>query len=486
MQTGYPSFSPPSNDLLDRFEQIVGTPHALRDQEDIRPFLREWRDRFHGQSPMVLRPGSVREITEIMKLANATSTAIVPQGGNTGLVGGQIPSRKGNELLLSLSRLNRILNIDTDSDTITVQAGCTLAYIQEKASSVNRLFPLRLGPDGQSQIGGNLSTNAGGVNALSYGTTRDLTLGLQVVLANGEILDSLRHLRKDNTGYDLKNIFIGSEGTLGIITAAVLKLFSRPRAEETVYIALPDPEAAIGLLHKVKDLFGQSLTSFELLPDIAICFGLRHISGVNFPFLSPSPWYILFDIVSGEDPDLLRTRVAAMLTSFRKTERVHMTAQAETRKQAQSFWQLRTGMSQAQKNEGGSIKHDIALPIGVIPKFLNEAAALVEKNIPGARPVPFGHLGDGNIHYNVSQPPGADISVFLRQREKLNTAIHALVNRHEGSISAEHGIGRAKRGLMKQFRSDVELKLMQQFKNILDPGRILNPGTLLPPAEQEE
>lgn len=445
----------------------------------MQPYLTEWRDKYVGRAAMVLRPGSVDEVSQILALANETRTSIVPQGGNTGLVGGQIPFETGAEIVLALGRLNRIRAVDADGNTLTAEAGCTLAAVQDAAAAADRLFPLSLGSEGTCQIGGNLATNAGGIAVLSYGNARDLTLGLEVVLADGRVWHGLRALRKDNTGYDLKQLFIGSEGTLGIITAAVLKLFPRPRARETTFIAVRDPQAAVRLLHRALDAFGRGVTSFELMPRIGMDFVLRHLPGSRDPLAQAYAWYVLLEVSSGDPAELVRPRLEALLADALQAGLAHDAVLAASSAQAEALWRMRTGMSEVQKHEGGSIKHDISVPVAAIPAFLHDAGAVIARLVPGARPVPFGHLGDGNLHYNVSQPTDMDKAAFLARWEEVNAAIHDLVLRFSGSISAEHGIGRLKRDLLPGVKDPVEMDLMRGIKHLLDPNAILNPGKVL-------
>jgi FAD/FMN-containing dehydrogenase len=469
----------PDTATLDRFARIVGERYALRDEADMQPYLVEPREKYFGKAAMVLRPGSVEEISRIMALANETRTAIVPQGGNTGLVGAQIPFERGDEIVLSLGRLNRIVKVDAEGNAMTVEAGCTLAAIREAADAADRLFPLSMGSEGSCQIGGNIATNAGGVAVLAHGPARDQVLGLQVVLADGRVWDGLRALRKDNTGYDLKQLFIGSEGTLGVITAAVLKLQPKPRARETAFVGVASPEAAIRLLHRALDQFGRGVTSFELMSRLGLDFVLRHLPGSRDPLQGSWPWYVLLETSSGDEAQTLRPRVEALLADAMAAGEAEDAALAASAAQANALWRMRASLSEVQKQEGGSIKHDVSVPIAAIPVFMKEAAKLVEEIVPGARLVPFGHLGDGNIHYNISQPVGADKKAFLARWEEVSAAVHGLVARLGGSISAEHGIGRMKKDLLAGVKSAVEMEMMRAIKRTLDPNGILNPGKVL-------
>ena len=466
----------PAPDLLPRFAAIVGDKYAITDPAALEPYLIEGRGIYHGRTAMLLRPGSVDEVVAILKLANETKTPLVPQGGNTGLVGGQIPF--DGELLLSLTRLDKIREVDAASNTMTCEAGVVLAKAQEAAAGVDRLFPLSLGAEGSCTIGGNLSTNAGGTAALAYGIARELMLGVEVVLADGRVLNLLRKLKKDNTGYDLRHIFVGAEGTLGIITAAVLKLFPRPRAVETAFIGVPTPSAAVKLLNLAQARVGGTVTSFELIVRTVIEFAVKHGHGVRDPLASAHPWYVLME-VSSQHGEGLRESVEQLLADASAQALVSDATIAASLDQAKAFWHLRHMLPEVQKPEGGSIKHDISVPVAVVPDFLAEASAAVERLIPGSRPVPFGHLGDGNIHFNVSQPVGADQEKFLARWGEVNAVVDKIVLKYQGSISAEHGIGKLKRDTLPKVKDPVALELMRGLKRMLDPNGILNPGKVL-------
>lgn len=464
--------------ILDRMAGIVGAKNVITDADAMVPYLKEWRDLFRGKAQGIVRPGSTAEVAELVKLAAETGTVLVPQGGNTGLVGGQIPISEGREVILSLQRLDKVRAVDTDGDTMIVEAGVTLKRAQDAAEAAGRLFPLSLASEGSCTIGGNLSTNAGGTAVLAYGNARELCMGLEVVLPDGRIWNGLRQLRKDNTGYDLKNLFIGAEGTLGIITAAVLKLFPAPAARATAFLAVPDPAAALELLNAAKAGAGGTLTTFELMPRIGMDFVLRHASGTRDPLSEPSPWYVLME-VSAQQASGLDEHVEAFLGEALEKGIVTDAALAGSLTQRADFWKLREMLSEVQTYEGGSIKHDVSVPIHATPEFLARAIAAVEAMVPGCRPVPFGHLGDGNIHFNVSQPVGADKAGFLARWSEMNEAVHAIVAELRGSISAEHGIGRLKRDLLPGVKDPVELDLMRTIKQTLDPKGILNPGAVL-------
>ncbi|KRP89207.1 hydroxyacid dehydrogenase [Bradyrhizobium pachyrhizi] len=472
VQSAVPPLPP---ELLEKFRAIVGAKYAVTDAADIKPYVTEERDLFHGRSPLVLRPGSTAEVAAICKLATEHRIALVPQGGNTGLVGGQTPHN--GEVVVSLRRLDKIRDIDVESNTMTCEAGVVLQVAQQKAVEVDRLFPLSLGAEGSCTIGGNLSTNAGGTGALAYGVAREMALGVEVVLADGRVLNALSKLKKDNTGYDLRNLFIGAEGTLGIITAATLKLFPRPRAVETAYVGLASPAAALKLLSISRDQAAGALTSFELLADVAVDFSIRHGIDIRDPLESKHPWYVLMELSSSRDD--ARDTLEAILAQGMEDGIVDDAVIAANLSQRQAFWKLRDEMSAAQKPEGGSIKHDISVPVAAVPAFIEEANAAVVKLIPGSRPVPFGHLGDGNIHYNVSQPVGANAADFLARWHDVNAVVFEIVLRMGGSISAEHGIGVLKRDELPDVKDKVAIELMRQVKAMLDPLGIMNPGKVL-------
>jgi FAD/FMN-containing dehydrogenase len=464
-----------SAELIARFRTIVGDKYAVTDPADIAPYTTEERDLFHGHSPLVLRPGSTAEVAAICKLANEHRIALVPQGGNTGLVGGQTPHN--GEVVISLRRIDKIRDVDVESNTMTCEAGVILQVAQQRAAEVDRLFPLSLGAEGSCTIGGNLSTNAGGTTALAYGVAREMALGVEVVLADGRVLNLLSKLKKDNTGYDLRNLFIGAEGTLGIITAATLKLFPKPRAIETAYVGLKSPADALKLLSVSRNEAAGTLTSFELLAEMAVDFSVRHGIDVRDPLENKHPWYVLMELSSPRDD--ARDTLEAILAKGLEDGIVDDAVIAANLSQRQAFWKLRDEMSAAQKPEGGSIKHDISVPVAAVPAFIAEADAAVVKLIPGSRPVPFGHLGDGNIHYNVSQPIGADAAGFLNRWHEVNKVVFDIVLKMGGSISAEHGIGVLKRDELPDVKDKTAIELMRQFKAMLDPNGIFNPGKVL-------
>ena len=462
--------------LLVRFAAIVGDKYAITDPSLQAPYLVEMRGLFAGHTPMVLRPGSTSEVAEIVKLANETKTAIVPQGGNTGLVGGQIPHH--NEIVLSLNRLDRIREVDATSNTITCEAGVTLQRAREAAAAVDRLYPQLLPSEGTCTIGGNLATNAGGTAALAYGIARSHALGLEVVLADGRVLNNLNKLKKDNTGYDLKNLFIGAEGTLGVITAAVLRLVPRPRSVETAVTGVTSPEAALELLGMAQTRSGSDVTSFEIMTRRGIELVLENATGVRDPLAAPHEWYVLIEL-SSQQRQGLRPVLEELLEQGMERGLVTDATIADSLEQAKAFWRIREMFGEVQRYAGGSIKHDVSVPVAAVPAFIKDANAAVTALIPGSRPLPFGHLGDGNIHYNVTQPIGADKDEFLKRWDEVNAAVFAVVKKYGGSISAEHGIGVMKRDLLPSVKDPVALDLMRSLKRILDPNGILNPGKVL-------
>ena len=463
-------------DLLARFIGIVGKKYAVTDPSLQEPYLVEMRDLYHGKTPVILRPGSVDEVAAILKLANETRTAIVPQGGNTGLVGGQIPF--SGEIVLSLTRLDKIREIDAVSNTMTVEAGVTLQRAREAASNADRLYPQLLPSEGTCTIGGNLSTNAGGVAAIAYGISRAHALGLEVVLADGRILHNLNKLKKDNTGYDLRNLFIGAEGTLGIITAAVLRLVPKPRSVETAFAGVPSPQAAVDLLGIATERTSGGVTSFELMARTGVDAMVTHDSKSRNPLATPYPWYVLIEL-SSQARSGLREVMEEILAQGHDKGLVLDATIADSLEQGKAFWRIREMFGEVQRYIGASIKHDISVPVAAVPAFIAEADAAVTKLIPGSRPLPFGHVGDGNIHYNVTQPEGSDKAQFLARWDEVNAVVFAVVKKFDGSISAEHGVGVMKRDILPNYKDPVALELMRGLKKMLDPNGILNPGKVL-------
>lgn len=468
-----------TNEALDRIRAVVGPRGWTTTPDDMAPYLKEDRGLYQGKAPMVVRPATTAEVADVVKICADAGIAVVPQGGNTGLVGGGVPHETGDEILLSLGRMNRVRAVDPLNYTITVEAGCILANIQAAAAEHDRLFPLSLASEGTCQIGGNLSTNAGGIAVLRYGMMRDLVLGLEVVLPDGQVWDGLRGLRKDNTGYDLKQLFVGAEGTLGIITAAVLKLFSRPATTETAFVSVPNPAAAIELLARCRAGTGDAITAFELIGRQPLEIVLRNAPGTSDPFGQRYPWYVLLEASSGETSGALRTSVETVLSAAVDAGLVEDAVLAASSEQAKALWRLRESASEAQKPEGGCIKHDVSVPVSKVPEFIGEATAACEAALPGIRVVAFGHVGDGNMHFNLCQPIGADRANFLARREEFNRLVHDIIDRLGGSISAEHGIGQLKLEELVRYKSPVAIELMRQLKRTLDPKGIMNPGKVV-------
>ena len=467
------------DDVIERFRAIVGPEHALTDPDQQTPYLVEWRGEYTGVSPLILRPGSVEEVSQILALANEVGTPVVPQAGNTGLVGGQTPFATNTEIVVSVERMKSVRAVDTDGNTMTVDAGLTLAECQQAAEAAGRLFPLSLPSEGSCRIGGNIATNAGGVGVLAYGNTRQLVMGLEVVLADGRVMSDLNTLKKNNTGYDLKNLFIGSEGTLGIITGAVLRLFPLPAEKATAMVALEKLEDSLKLLDLAQSAAGSSLTAFEFIPRIMVELDCKHLKGARDPFPTASPWYVLIEL-SGFTSDGTADRLLeTVLTDAAEQGVISDAVIAGSVQQSKDLWLLREGISEAQKPEGGNIKHDISVPIRKIPEFVERANVRVEEVCPGCRPIPLGHFGDGNVHYNIAQPVGMDRGEYMALSEPMSAAVYEVVNDLGGAISAEHGIGRIKRDVLVATKDQVAISLMRDIKRLLDPNGILNPGKVL-------
>ena len=473
--------------LLESIAAVVG-PHGLvTDAATLEPFLIDWRKRYIGRALAMVKPASTSEVAEVVRLCAAERTAVVPQGGNTGLAGGATPDASGTQIILSLSRMNRVRGIDPLNNTLTVEAGCTLVAVQEAARQADRLFPLSLAAEGSCEIGGNLSTNAGGTAVLRYGTARELTLGLEVVLASGEVWDGLRGLRKDNTGYDLKHLFIGAEGTLGIITAAVLKLFPLPRGWATGIVGLDSPARALALLGHARERFGERLTSFELFSDFCLDLVLRHFADSRAPLRARHPFYVLIELADSHPSEHVRQQLEDGLAAALEASLVHDAVIATSEAQTRALWALRESISDAQAREGKNIKHDVSLPASALAEFIAVTGAAVERAYPGVRVVCFGHLGDGNLHFNISAPVGVDADAFLANQETINRIVHDSVAHFHGSISAEHGVGQLRRGEMLRYKSPIEMELMRTVKAALDPLGIMNPGKVIaPPAKPEQ
>ena len=466
-----------SDGVLDQLRKAVGPKGWTSDPKDLEPHLKEWRGLYHGETPILISPRNIDEVSEVVWICAETGTPIVPQGGNTGMCGGAVPSAGGAEIILSLARMNKIRAIDPLNYTISVDAGCVLANVQKAAEDAGRLFPLSLGAEGSCQIGGNLSTNAGGVNVLKYGTARELALGLEVVLPDGRIWDGMQGLRKDTAGYDLKQMFIGAEGTLGIITGAVLKLFPLPKSRLTLFAAVRDPEAAVALLADLRERTGDRVSAFELIPRDALEMVLRHIPNTTDPLAEAHTWYALVEI-SSPDPEIPQDAGTLLEPAF-ESGLVLDAATASSETQRAALWRLRESISEAERAEGASIKHDISVPVSDMPGFIAKARAAVEKKLPGVRVIAFGHIGDGNVHFNLCKPDGADNKAFLARWAEFNRVVHDVVTDFRGSISAEHGIGQLKRDELKHYKTAVDIDLMRALKAALDPKGIMNPGKVI-------
>lgn len=464
-------------ELIHRFSGLVDAAGALTADDARAPYLKEWRGRYRGSAPLVLRPRETAEVAAILALAQATRTPIVPQSGNTGLCGGAVASE--DTVLLSLDRMDRIRAVDHIGNTLIAEAGVILAEAQAAATRVDRLFPLSLASEGSARLGGLISTNAGGVQVLRYGSMRRLVLGLEVALADGRVWEGLSGLRKDNRGYDLKQLFIGAEGTLGIVTAAALALVPRPRACTTAWVAVDAPEHAMALFQRVQAASGETLTSFELIARFARDLVLRHIAGVSDPLGAPAPWYVLVELASGEDEPVLMDRLARLLSDAVAAGEATDAAIARSEAQRAALWRLRETVPEAQSREGASLKHDVSVPLAAIPALLEETRAAIGAVLPDARPCPFGHVGDGNIHLNVQAPTGMDAASFRAFEDEISGAVLEIIDRLGGSFSAEHGIGRLKTTTLAHTASPVTLDLMRAVKQALDPNGILNPGVIL-------
>ena len=473
------SAKPPSAAALDRIKAIVGDKGWSTAPETVDPLLTDQRGHFTGKCAMLVRPGSTEEVAQVIAACAEHGVAVVPQGGNTSLCGAATPHADGHEILLNLSRLDRIRDIDPLNYTITVEAGCILQNIQQAAAEVDRLFALSLGAEGSCEIGGNLSTNAGGIHVLRYGNTRDLVLGLEVVLPSGEIWNGLRRLRKDNTGYDLKHLFVGAEGTLGVITAAVMKLFPLPKDIQTCFAAVRDLDTVIELLARARAASGDAITSFEMMRRFGIDLSLKHLPGLVDPLQEKYELYALIEFSGARADSGMAENMEAMLASAFEDGLVLDAAVAQSDSQRQNFWRIREGITEAQSLEGGSIKHDISVPVSRIPEFVRKATAAVEEFMPGIRPCTFGHAGDGNLHFNFSQPETMDRDAFLAKWYDVNRIVHDIVVGMDGSISAEHGIGQLKREELRHYKAELDLDLMRKIKAAIDPQGLLNPGKLL-------
>ena len=471
--------------FVDNLRAIVGERGLITNDAGKHPYLTDWRDNYLGRALAIVRPATTEEVAAVVKLCAVEKIAIVPQGGNTGMVGGGTPDQSGHEIVLSLNRMNRILEVDEIGYSMTVEAGVVLKTIQETAAQHDRLFPLSLAAEGSCTIGGNLSTNAGGVQVLHYGNARHLVLGLEVVTPAGDIWNGLRALKKDNTGYDLRDLYLGAEGTLGIITKAVLKLWPKPKDVATSWNAVPSPEAAVELLSGAYAASEDNVTSCELMGRMGLEFVFKNIPGSSDPLADKHEWYVLLEWASsrppreGENQSGLRGKMEAYLGEAMEKGLVLDAAIAQNEAQARAFWALRENHSEGQKREGPSIKHDISVAVSKLPSFMKEGLAAMKKALPECRPVPFGHVGDGNMNFNCQSPPGWTKPQFMEYGDRISGAIYDLVTAYGGSISAEHGIGRIKVDELTHYRSKVELDVMRSLKRALDPDNLMNPGKVI-------
>jgi len=474
--------TPVFSKIAAELQAVVGPQGFLDDPSGMDAYLAESRGLYRGETPLVLLPSTTTQVAAIMRLCTRHRIAVVPQGGNTGLVGGGVPcsTPERPQIVISARRLNRIRAIDPQNFCITAEAGCVLATVQEAAAAVERFFPLSLGAEGSCQLGGNISTNAGGTAVLRFGTMRDLVLGLEVVLPDGRVLDNLHSLRKDNSGYDLKQLFIGAEGTLGFISAATCKLFPRPRTVVTVWLAVPDVGAALAVYVAAREQLGDDLTAFEFANRLTVSFVEKHIPGSKAPLDVESPWYLLVEVSTARLDAALELQVHELLAQLQSNGLISDGVVAASGPQRDGLWRFRHSMSEAQKKEGASIKHDVSVPVASMAQFLAQATLAVEKLVPGARVVAFGHLGDGNVHFNISQPPGVASADFLARWSDVSHRVHEIAVGLGGSFSAEHGIGMLKVQELASWRGGVPLELMKSVKQAIDPLGIMNPGKLFP------
>ena len=468
-----------STDLVRQLRSIVGDGNVLVDAADTAAYLTDWRQRYRGAAQAVVRPGSTAEVAQIVALCAQTRTPIVPQGGNTGLVGGGTPDASGRAIVVSLTRMNRVRALDTDNDTITVEAGCVLQAVQEAARARGRLFPLSLAAEGSATIGGNLACNAGGTQVLRYGNARDLTLGLEVVLASGEVWPGLRALRKDNTGYDLRDLFIGSEGTLGVLTAATLKLFPLPAAQMTAFAALPTLAATLALLNRARTSAGPELTGFELMSDLCLRRLQRELPQVRIALPVTSPWFVLLELSDHEGAEHATARLEAILGAALDAGEVVDAVIAKSIDEAHALWRVRESLPEAHAKAGGNVKHDVALPVSSIPEFVASTDAELARRFAWIQPATFGHLGDGNLHYNMGTREGVPLSLAFEHQGEINRIVHDAVAARGGSISAEHGLGQLKRDEILRYKPTVEIEMMRAIKRALDPLELMNPGKVL-------
>lgn len=466
--------------LIDQIRAVVGDLGLLTQSTDTAAYAQDWRKLYQGATRAVIRPGNTHELAEVVRLCAQAGAAIVPQGGNTSMVGGAVPNEDGSELVLSTARLNRIRDLDPIDMTLTIEAGVTLKAAQLAAADQGCLLPLSISSEGTAQIGGVLAVNAGGNNTLRYGNARDLVLGLEVVLPDGSIWNGLRRLRKDNTGYCLRQLFVGSEGTLGVITAAVLKLVPAPREVAVAFCGVASPEAALQLFTRFQAHDASALSAFELMSGLGTEFVLKHIPSATLPLAQPAPFYALVELATPRPNAGMRGSIEEVLEKALEDGIVLDAAIAESDAQRAGIWRLREEHSEAQKREGASVKNDVSVPVSKVPAFIRKATAACEKLVPGVRCVPFGHMGDGNIHFNLVQPVGSDPAWFLDQDHAIMDVVNEVVREYDGSFSAEHGIGKLKSYMMPEWRGGAELALMQRIKAALDPAGIMNPGKVLP------
>ena len=471
--------------LLAQLHAIVGE-RGLIPAEEAAPYENDWRDAYHGRAAAVVKPASTEEVSKVVALLAKERLAMVPQGGNTSLCGAATPDSSGRQVIVNLSRMNRVRQVDPENNTMTVEAGCVLANLQQIADQHDRLFPLSLGAEGSCEIGGNLSTNAGGTAVLRYGNTRELVLGLEVVLPDGRVWDGLRGLRKDNTGYDLKHLFVGAEGTLGVITAAVMKLFPKPRAQATAVVAIENPAAAVQLWSFLRGRCGERITGFELIQRICLDLVFKHIPGSRDPLPEAHPSYVLVELSDSTEGNALAEMFEEALGAAIEAGLVRDAAIASSKAQQQEFWALRENITEAQKVEGPSIKHDVSVPVSRVAEFIDRATADLARRFPDIRIVAFGHVGDGNIHYNCSAAPGGDpatsqaaAEAFFKRSEWVNRIVYDVVSSLNGSISAEHGLGVLKREEIRRYKNPLELEMMKAIKRTLDPHCLMNPGKVL-------
>ena len=465
-------------ELALRLAQVVGPAAVLTEPSDTEPHSTDWRGQYRGRAALVVKPGTAQEVAQVVAILAGAGVGIVPQAGNTSLCGASVPDASGTQVVLNVSRLNKVRAIDLENDTITVEAGCILAELQRVAEEADRFFPLSLAAEGTCEIGGNISTNAGGTQVLRYGNMREQVLGLEVVLPDGQLWDGLRGLRKDNTGYDLKHLFIGAEGTLGIVTAAVLKLYPRPRAIATAFVAVPGPAECISLLGAMRGSVGERLTGFEIVSRRCLDLVVKNVPGSTDPFATPHPWYALVECYDSGEAAALAERMEAALASAFESGFATDAVMASSEQQRRALWALRENVAEAQKKEGDSVKHDVSVPVSRVAELISAGSDELERAFPGARVVAFGHAGDGNIHWNLFPPPGEQASVGPWSK-RVNALAYDIVHRLHGSISAEHGIGVLKRDSLPKYKSALELELMRALKRTLDPRGIMNPGKVI-------